>query len=224
MKYFSILVLAFICSIASAKEATITPEFIELLKKNHHEKSLGTNNPEAFLSSIKTMADKGDPSAQFLYGIANFQANRSDVKQYLSLSATAGCVGSEAMLAVINMIEKNHEEGIELFKSSANKGDASAQAAISGFYKRGEYGFEKSDIKTYAWLMLAQRQTFSQGGLKSIEQGMSALNLSDADIKKANIEYKALSKKIKKQDYYLCSQMNLDASLAENIEPYLKMQ
>ncbi len=189
MKYFFIFVLISVCSIASAKEATITPEFIELLKKNHHEKSLGTNSPEVFLASIKTIADKGDPSAQFLYGIALSQENRSAAKQYLSSSAAAGCAGSEAMLAIINMIEKNSEEGVKLLKSSANKGDASAQAAISGFYKRGEYGFEKSDIKTYAWLMLAQKQTFSLGGLKSIEQGMSELNLSEADIKKANIEF-----------------------------------
>jgi|GEM_PF-4946911 len=212
------------CSIASAKEATITPEFIELLKKNHHEKSLGTNSPEDFLSSLKTIADKGDPSAQFLYGMALSRENRSAAKEYLSLSATAGCTGSEAMLAVINMIEKNNEEGVKLFKASAQKGDTMAQAAISGLYKRGENGFEKSDIKAYAWLMLAQRQTFSLGALKSIEQGMSALSLSDADIKKANVEYKALSRKIKKQDYYLCGQMDLDASRAENIEPYLKMQ
>lgn len=224
MKYFSVFALVFICSIASAKDATITAEFIELLKKNHHEKSLGTNNPEDFLSSIKIMADKGDPSAQFLYGMLLAKGDRSTAKQYLSLSAAAGCAGSEGMLAAINMIEKNNDEGVALFKSSANKGDALAQAAISGFYKRGDNGFEQSDINAYAWLLLAQRQSYSEGGLQAIEQRMSEAGLSDADIKKANIEFKRLSKKIKKQEYYLCGQMNLDASGADNIEPYLKIQ
>lgn len=224
MKYFSIFVLALICSLASAKEATITPEFIELLKKNHDEKSLGTNNPEDFLSALKAIADKGDPSAQFLHGMLIARDNRSTAKEYLSLSAAAGCAGSEGMLAAINMIEKNNDESVKLFKSSANKGDALAQAAIYGFYKRGDYGFEQSDIKAYAWLMLAQRQAYSDGGLKAIEQRMSEMGLSDADLKKANIEYKALAKKIKKQDYYFCGQMNLDASRAENVEPYFKMQ
>lgn len=223
MRYFYIFVLVTICSLASAKGNTITPEFIELLKKNNYEKSRGTNIPERFLSSVKSIADKGDPSAQFVYGVALFKGNPSAAKQYLSQSAVAGCAGSEAMLATIYMIEKNREKGVNLFKSSARKGDASAQIAIAGFYKRGTDGFDKSAEKQYAWLMLAQRQTFSNGALAAIEKGMSELSLTDIELRKANVEFEILSKQIIKQDYYLCGQINVDTSRSPSIESYLKI-
>lgn len=224
MKYLSIFVLITICSISSAKSNTITPEFIALLKKNYYEKSLGINNPRNFFSSLKSIADKGDPSAQFFYGMLLSQESTTVAKQYLSRSADAGCTGSEMILASLNMVEENTEEGIRLFKSSAINGDASAQVAMSGFYNRGSDGFERSRTKAYAWLMLAKRQTFSNGALAAIEEAINGLNMTDAEIKEASNEYETLATTIGKREYFFCGQGNIDTSRARDVEFYLKMQ
>jgi TPR repeat protein len=210
---------------AFAGPTLMSDEFKRLLQENAYAKKHGTANPEQFFSSTKRIADKGDAAAQFLYGLALIKSNRDIAKEYLKKSANAGCVGSKALLGTIYMSEKNPIQGLPLIMSAAENGDASAQAALSGIYLRGDHGIEKSLLKAYAWLKLAERQTFSDGAYVAIEEGLKKIKdqLASDELPKADKEYEILIKRIDKYPYTFCGQLNIDTSRMPNIEDYLKI-
>ncbi|MBK8187857.1 MAG: sel1 repeat family protein [Cellvibrio sp.] len=223
MKHILLFMILSICISSYGKENIPSKEFVELLKENAHQKFLGTNDPVTLINSIKLLADNNDYAAQFLYGLVLSRSDSISSELYLSKSANSGCAGSKMALGVIFMNRNDTSKGFALIKAAAEGGDAMAQVAISGNYERGEHGLKKNKLKAYAWLKLAEKQTFSHGAHLAIKEALNNLSLSGNQLTRAKKEYANLSKKIKTYDYYFCGQMNLDTSKDPNIEYYFKI-
>lgn len=224
MRYIVFALLLFTCVSANSASSTITDEFIQILKKNATEKSKGTNDPKKFFSKVIELANKGDPSAQFLLGLTMIKERRDMAQKYLTASARSGCVGAETGLGILAMLNKQSAVGVAHFKTAAKKGDAMAQAAIAGMIARGENGYEKNLAKAYAWLRLAERQTFSNGALRAIHEGMKKLkvNMATDDLVKSDKYFSEISATIPKVNYAFCGQLNVDTSRDPNIAYYYK--
>jgi hypothetical protein len=224
MKKIGIALLLGICVAAHSAESTITEEFIQLLKENTAKKAAGTNDFKQFFFRLTELADKGDPSAQFLVGMTVLNARRNVAEKYMAASAQSGCAGAEMGLGLLAMLNKQPTTGIAHFRAAAEKGDAMAQVAISGIYERGDNGFDKSLPKAYAWLRLAERQTFSNGGLLAIRDAMKKLrgSMTEDDIVNSEKDFSEISVAIPKVNYYFCGQFNIDASRDPDIPYYFK--
>src|SRR4029079_7865538 len=112
--------------------------------------------------------------------------------------------------------------GVAHFHVAAQKGDATAQVALSGMHERGDNGFDKSWPKAYAWARLAERQTFSNGALLAVQNALNGLRgrMTDEDMARSEAYSWAIAGKIPKFDYSSCGQFNIDASRDPSIASY----
>lgn len=215
--------IIFFSSIACAVPQ-LSPEFESILKENHKLKQQGTPDVNRLFSSAKNLADKGDAPAQYLMGMVLMNQNPDVAKQYLQKSSSAGCSGATTMLGILHLKAGDRNQGTPLIVKAAEAGDATAQAALSGIYLRGEnVTMSKSDA--YKWLKLAERQTFSNGALGAIHEGMKKLEgqFSAEEKIAAEKQFAEAAKKFHVVNYMFCGQANLDTSRSSTVPDYLKM-
>ncbi len=212
------------CTCAVGAAQTISPEFVNLLKDTEAQRRSGANDPQQFLGQVRTIAERGDPSAQFLIALLAMKQDRELAKTYFSRSVAKGCWGSEMGLGIIAMIEHRPDEGVRRFKAAASKGDVSAYAAISGLHERGDNGFERSLPKAYAWAKLAVDQSPSMGARAAAQEAMRKLDnaMVAAQREQAAAVYADISRKYPKVKYFFCGQVNPDASLDPTVPSYLQ--
>lgn len=220
MKHLITAFLACICGTSYAAEVKMTEEFIHALER----KSSGNLQPHEFLSKLAEIAEKDDPSAQFLIGMTYLKSNPRIATSYLDKSSAAGCAGAETALGILEMLNKNYSAGIAHFKTAASHGETSAQMALSGLYERGDHGIPASLPKAYAWLEIADRQTFSTGARTAIANGKEKLTVKMSALERsaAQIETEVISKMAPRVEYEFCGQYQIDNSLLTNLPKYLR--
>lgn len=223
IRLFSAMLIALSACAARAGNTT-SPEFEQFLKENETQRQTGATNPQQFLAKVRTFADRGDPSAQFLIALASAQQDHELARTFFSQSAKRGCSGSEMGLGIIAMSEHRTQEGVARVKAAASKGDVSAYAMISGMHKRGDDGFEKSLPRAYAWAKLAADQSPSMGARAAVEAALPKLHdaMTDSQRAEASAVYAEISRKFPKAKYFLCGQFNPDASLDPTVPSYLQ--
>lgn len=214
MRQICAVLLVMSCAASYAAEVRTSDEFIHLLRTNATEKRMGVSDPRQFVAKLDELASRGDPSAQFLMGLTVLKERRELAEGYFTPSAQAGCAGAEMGLGLLAMLKKQWALGVAHFKVAAARGDAMAQVTISGLHERGDHGMEKSLPKAYAWLRVAERQAFSNGGVLAIRDGMEQLRskMTDEDAKQSEKDFTHIAASTPKANYYFCGQFNVDVS------------
>lgn len=217
--------LTALCACAAWAAETTSPEFVKLLKETEAQRRAGAIDPQQFIGQVRAIADRGDPSAQFLIAMLAMKQDRELAKDFFSRSAMKGCSGSEMGLAVVAMLEHHTEEGVRRFWAAASKGDVSAYAAIAGMHERGDYEFERSLPKAYAWAKLAADESPSKGARMAMEDAMRRIDsgMSGAQREEAAVAYTDISRRFPKVKYFFCGQFNLDTSLDPTVPSYFQL-
>jgi uncharacterized protein len=127
-------------------------------KQSEVAKKSSSNSSQLTLAELQTIADKGNPKAQYELGDYYYR------KGFTELFAEAGISNSN-----INKLDENklHQaltkeqrnnlnffRGVEWFQKSANQNNPEAQEALALAYATG-FGTDKDLVEAYKWLTLA---------------------------------------------------------------------
>jgi hypothetical protein len=209
------------------------PEISEGMRKLMEDARTGSIEGNAFMATLQKLVDKKDPVAQFVLGARIMDAEPENAKKLLQESVAAGCPAAAGFLGMLLLAEKATAPGLDFTRSAAGGGNSLAQVALASFYLNGSQGIAKDRVEAFAWLRLAERQTYSAGEWGSVVEKLLSMKgeLSKKELKQAEARYAALAKTVPVASYHLCGQSvpdidrdferhNYDAMLASGAADY----
>jgi hypothetical protein len=165
----------------------------------------GSRGTVELTADLKNVASKGDPVAQFMLATLLLGTDKNHAMSLLRSSADAGCVGAMGALGVA-LAPTDPDQARQLILNAATKGDTGSQLALSALYRGGTLGYEKSIPDAYAWATVAQNNapTSSMRQLAANQVADISVSYVQSDIERGVARYLQISRKVRKQNFYLC--------------------
>jgi hypothetical protein len=128
--------------------------------------SAQTSDANQIIDQLKTLAEQGDPNAQFdlgfryEFGLGVLNNNQKAVEWYTK-AAEQGYAEAQALLAVMYAkgegVDQDYKQAIEWCTKAAEQGYAEAQYGLGlGYYEGESEGFIEDYIEAYKWFLLAE--------------------------------------------------------------------
>lgn len=172
---------------------------------------------------LKQLADSNDPVAQYIFAVTYLHEVSGVAMALLTNSARAGCPAAATLMSTQFEEDVDVAERLYWLRKAASGGDASAQLLLSLAYSSGTKGVRLSNASAYAWLSLAERQTYSKTQKTIIDtlKVTMLVNLEEKENEEAHHMIKGLMELVPVIPEHPCGQADLGISFSNAVVPVM---